>query len=133
MSTAVPPPIPPECLWHWYGLRVRCALAPDEPREILRYLGLAAALATCHPHRAWQIHERAFHLLTDTVETAFLPWHWRVACLDNAHRPLEQLNRIAANGIEHQRLMALSCRLAALAPPPPCAPDTFAPPGAGHV
>ena len=89
--------------WRWMSRQIRCGLAPDEPRLIEHYLAEGRYLAACTTTSPWQIAVTTFRLLLDTAGDTALPWHWRTVCLDNAWRPLRDL--------ETQALCA--CRLSA--------------------
>ncbi len=89
--------------WRGLSLRIRCALEPDEPRLIEHYLAegryLARFTATPRP----MIAETTFGLLIDTARDTALPWHWRCLCLDQAWRPLRDLQAIASTPARRQR------------------------------
>lgn len=90
-------------LQHWraLGLKIRCALEPDEPRLIEHYLAEGRYLArfTATPSRL--IAKSSFNLLLDTARDTALPWHWRSLCLDQTWRPLRDLQ--AQVCCQHQR------------------------------
>ena len=50
-------------------------------------------LAGCTATSPWMISETAFRLLLDTASDVALPWHWRNLCLDQAWRPLRDLEQ----------------------------------------
>ncbi|MCI0994293.1 FagA protein [Pseudomonas sp. ICMP22404] len=79
--------------WRWMSRRIRCAMSPDEPRLIEQYLAEGRYLARCTATSPWMICETAFRLLLDTASDVALPWHWRTLCLDQAWRPLRDLER----------------------------------------
>lgn len=98
--------------WRGLSLRIRCALEPDEPRLIEHYLAegryLARFTATPRP----MIAETTFRLLIDTARDTALPWHWRCLCLDQAWRPLRDLQAIASTSARRQRWQACVHQLA---------------------
>ncbi|KAF1070847.1 MAG: hypothetical protein GAK45_00677 [Pseudomonas citronellolis] len=98
--------------WQRLGMRVRCALDPDEPRLLEQFLGEARYLASWEPVPAWPLFEKSYQLLLDTCRDVALPWHWRQQCLDHAYRPLNELQRLAVDASRRQRLCQLSRRLA---------------------
>jgi len=82
--------------WHWLGLQIRCALAPDEPRLIEYYLAQGRYLARFTPTSSWSVAHGTFRLMLATALDQALPWHWRSLCLDQAWRPLRDLRNCAA-------------------------------------
>ncbi len=88
--------------WRWLSVQIRCALMPDEPRLIDRYLGQGAHVVCCTATAPWTVAETSLRLLLDTARDQALPWHWRNLCLDQAWRPLRDL-RAAATSLEHRR------------------------------
>lgn len=70
--------------WRWLGQRIRCALAPDDPRLLTRFLNDGHELVVHHDLPAWRIFEGSFQLLLDSATDRALPWHWR--CLWHAIR-----------------------------------------------
>lgn len=81
--------------WRWMSRQIRCALDPDEPRLIEHYLAEGRYLACCTATSPWLIAETSFRLLLDTATDTALPWHWRSQCLDQAWRPLRDLERLS--------------------------------------
>ena len=98
--------------WRALSLRIRCALDPDEPRVIEHYLaeGLYLARFTATPQTL--IAESTFRLLIDTARDTALPWHWRCLCLDQAWRPLRDMQALAHSSFQRQRWQAFSHQLA---------------------
>jgi hypothetical protein len=81
--------------WRWMSRQIRCAMDPDEPRLIAHYLAEGRYLACCTATSPWTIAETSFRLLLDTAADVALPWHWRTYCLDQAWRPLRELERLS--------------------------------------
>jgi len=98
--------------WRALSLRVRCAFHPNEPRAIEHYLAEGRYLArfTATPHVL--IAESTFRLLIDTAHDTVLPWHWRCLCLDQAWRPLRDLQALAHSPLQRQRWQAFAHQLA---------------------
>ncbi|MBC3365261.1 FagA protein [Pseudomonas sp. SWRI154] len=104
--------------WRWMSRQIRCAMSPDEPRLIDHYLAEGRYLACCTATSSWMISETAFRLLLDTASDVALPWHWRNLCLDQAWRPLRDLERQSLCRCRLQRWQSHAWALAtcALAP-----------------
>lgn len=98
--------------WRALSLRVRCAVAPDEPRGIEHYLAEGRYLARFTATPQTLIAESTFRLLLDTARDTALPWHWRCLCLDQAWRPLRDLKQLAHSSSQRQRWQALAHQLA---------------------
>lgn len=98
--------------WRALSLRIRCAVEPDEPRVIEHYLAEGRYLArfTATPQRL--IAESTFRLLIDTARDTTLPWHWRCLCIDQAWRPLRDMQALAHTPSQRQRSQAFAHRLA---------------------
>jgi hypothetical protein len=98
--------------WRALSLRVRCAFHPNEPRAIEHYLAEGRYLArfTATPHVL--IAESTFRLLIDTAHDTALPSHWRSLCLDQAWRPLRDLQALAHSPLQRQRWQAFAHQLA---------------------
>ncbi len=100
-------------LWHWLGAQIRWGLSPDDPALINRYLD--AGLQSCKTPgiEPWQANERSFRTLLATATDGSLPWHWRLTCLDNAHRPLAALiGQFGGDPARWPALQALARQLA---------------------
>lgn len=124
-------------LWHWLGARIRWGLTPDDPSLIHRYLDAAQQACGADGVEPWQAGERSFCTLLSAATDRSLPWHWRVSCLDIAHRPLAALvAQFGGQPSRHAALQALIQQLAQadMAPGGPPWPDSPAPhpPDAGH-
>lgn len=78
-------------LWHWLGAQIRWGLKPDDPRLIHRYLDAGRQACQTEGIEPWRAGERSFLTLLAAATDRELPWHWRITCLDNAHRPLAAL------------------------------------------
>lgn len=98
--------------WRALSLRIRCAFDPDEPRVIEHYLAEGRYLARFTATPRALIAESTFRLLLDTARDSILPWHWRCLCLDQAWRPLRDLQTLAQTTLERQRLQGFSRQLA---------------------
>lgn len=98
--------------WRGLSLRVRCALDPDEPRLIDHYLAEGRYLARFTATPRAMIAETSFRTLLDTARDTVLPWHWRCLCIDQAWRPLRDLQALAGSCAEQQRFHALAQQLA---------------------
>jgi len=97
--------------WFWLKHRIRCALAPDEPRLVARLLCTARNLARQDELPAWPLFESVFDLLLDTAGDPALPWHWRCHCLDHVWQPLRDLGRLALRPSDQLRLRLMTQRL----------------------
>lgn len=75
--------------------QIRCAMDPDEPRLIEHYLAEGRYLSCCTATSPWTVAETSFRLLLDTAADIALPWHWRSLCLDQAWRPLREMERLS--------------------------------------
>ncbi|WP_236207779.1 FagA protein [Pseudomonas tohonis] len=100
--------------WRWLGQHIRCALTPDEPRLLTRFLDDGHELVVHHDLPAWRIFEGSFQLLLDSATDRALPWHWRCLCLDHAYLPLQSLRPLARDPLRRRRLLGLQRRLATL-------------------
>ena len=98
--------------WRALSLRIRCALDPDEPRLIEHYLAEGRYLARFTATPKSLICESTFRLLIDTASDTALPWHWRCLCLDQAWRPLRDMQSLAESAAQQQRVQAFARRLA---------------------
>lgn len=101
--------------WRALSLRIRCALDPDEPRLIEHYLAEGRYLARFTATPKSLICESTFRLLIDTASDTALPWHWRCLCLDQAWRPLRDMQALAESAAQQQRVQAFAQRLATCA------------------
>ncbi|HEX8542592.1 MAG TPA: FagA protein [Pseudomonas sp.] len=98
--------------WRALSLRVRCAFDPDEPRLIDHYLAEGRYLARFTATPRAMIAETSLRTLLDTARDTVLPWHWRCLCVDQAWRPLRDLQALAKSCAEQQRFHALAQQLA---------------------
>ena len=98
--------------WRWMSRQIRCGLAPDEPRLIEHYLAEGRYLACCTTTSAWTIAVTSFRLLLDTASDPALPWHWRSLCLDQAWRPLRDLETQALCTCRLKRWQSFAWQLA---------------------
>ena len=98
--------------WRWMSRQIRCGLAPDEPRLIEHYLAEGRYLAGCTPTSPWMIAATTLRLLLDTATDTALPWHWRTLCLDNAWRPLRDLETQALCNCRLKRWQSFAWQLA---------------------
>jgi hypothetical protein len=98
--------------WRGLSLRVRCGLDPDEPRLIDHYLAEGRYLARFTATPRAMIAETSFRTLLDTARDTVLPWHWRCLCIDQAWRPLRDLQAMAETCDDQQRFQALAHQLA---------------------
>lgn len=98
--------------WRGLSLRIRCAFEPDEPRLIDHYLAEGRYLArfTATPQRL--IAETSLRLLLDTARDTLLPWHWRCLCMDQAWRPLRDLQALVITPVDQQRWQVFAWQLA---------------------
>lgn len=108
--------------WRGLSLRIRCALDPDEPRVIDHYLAEGRYLARFTATPQSLIVESTFRLLLDTARDTALPWHWRCLCLDQAWRPLRDMQNLALSPLQRQRWQAFSHQLAMCVPRPSISP-----------
>lgn len=100
--------------WRWQASRIRCALAPDDPWLIERFIAMAPRHFRAGAAPAWRAQEAIYRLLLDTAADTALPWHWRCLCLDHAYRPLWALRSLATDTSSRRRLQSLQRRLASL-------------------
>jgi hypothetical protein len=98
--------------WRALSLRIRCALDPDEPRVIQHYLAEGRYLARFTATPQALIVESTFRLLIDTARDTALPWHWRCLCLDQAWRPLHDMQALSHSSYQRQRWQAFAHQLA---------------------
>jgi hypothetical protein len=98
--------------WRALSLRIRCAFHPNEPRAIEQYLAEGRYLARFTATPQVLIAESTFRLLIDTARDTALPWHWRCLCLDQAWRPLRDLQALAHSAPHRQRWQAFAHQLA---------------------
>lgn len=61
---------------------------------------------------AWTVAETSFRLLIDTATDTALPWHWRSLCLDQAWRPLRDMERLSLCKCRLERWQSHAWRLA---------------------
>lgn len=95
-----------ECL-RWLALKITCGLTPDDPSLLSRHQLTTEQLVSRGVLPAIAAQEDALRLLYAAAHNALLPWHWRMACLDQLNRPLAALQRLSASD------MALRGRLQA--------------------
>lgn len=88
-------------LWHWLGAQIRWGLKPDDPTLIHRYLDAGRQACQTEGIEPWRAGERSFLTLLAAATDRELPWHWRITCLDNAHRPLAALAALAGQFGKH--------------------------------
>ena len=98
--------------WRWMSRQIRCGLDPNEPRLIEHYLNEGRYLACCTATHPWTIAETSFRLLLDTASDIALPWHWRSMCLDQAWRPLRDLEKLSHCACRLKRWQSFAWRLA---------------------
>lgn len=98
--------------WRWMSCQIRCAMDPDEPRLIEHYLAEGRYLGCCTAASPWTIAQTSFRLLLDTAADTALPWHWRTLCLDQAWRPLRDLERLALCTCRLKRWQSYTWQLA---------------------
>ena len=98
--------------WELLALRVRLALAPDEPRVLHHFLKQGENLPPRSGRTPVSVNEFMAKLLLDTAADTTLPLHWRMQCLDHCYRPLQTLASLLRNDTDAQRLRNLSTRLA---------------------
>ena len=98
--------------WRWLSRRIRCALEPDEPRLIEHYLAEGRYLVCCTDTSPWTVALTSFRLLLDTACDRMLPWHWRCQCLDQAWRPLRDLENLSHCACRLKRWQTFAWQLA---------------------
>ncbi len=99
--------------WRLAGLRVRLCAHPDEPRLVARYLAAGDELRALGLS-AWEIALESAWLLVAVAGDRALPMHWRCLCLDQVHRPLATIERLAVDDNRRQLQQALRWELARL-------------------
>lgn len=100
--------------WNWQGFRIRCALFPDEPRQLELHWALGRQLVEHGLLCPWQMSLSTLNLLMDTASDTALPWHWRSLCLDHAYRSLYALQHLAIQREQQGALNQARNRLATL-------------------
>lgn len=100
--------------WHWQASCIRCALSPDDPWLIERFVAMTPRYFRGSRAPGWRAQEAIFRLLLDTAADQALPWHWRCLCLDHAYRPLWALRSLATDTSSRRRLQSLQGRLSSL-------------------
>ncbi|WP_256582285.1 FagA protein [Pseudomonas sp. MYb185] len=100
--------------WYWQGFRIRCALLPDEPRQLEQHWALGRQLVEHGLLSPWRMSLATLNLMLDSACDPALPWHWRNLCLDNAYRSLYALEHLADGPAQQQMLNRLRNRLATL-------------------
>ena len=98
--------------WRWMSRQIRCALAPNEPRLIEHYLAEGRYLVCCTQTSSWTVALTSFRLLLDTACDRMLPWHWRCLCLDQAWRPLRDLEKLSHCACRLKRWQTFAWQLA---------------------
>ncbi len=83
-----------ECL-RWLGLKIACGLTPDDPILLRQHQLATEQLIGCGVLPAVPAQEQALSLLWSAAHNPLLPWHWRMACLDQLQRPLAALATLA--------------------------------------
>ncbi|ALV05394.1 hypothetical protein [Roseateles depolymerans] len=83
-----------ECL-RWLGLKIACGLTPDDPVLLRQHQLATEQLIGCGVLAAVPAQEQALCLLWSAAHNPLLPWHWRMACLDQLQRPLAALATLA--------------------------------------
>lgn len=95
---------------------VRNGDQPDCPYVLERYLTLSDARAGNQQPYAMQhnIHMRAYTTLLETVCDSYVAEHWRALCLDQIHKPLFALERLARTQRDKARIRQLYNELSIL-------------------
>ncbi len=83
-----------ECL-RWLGLKISCGMTPDDPVLLRQHQLATEQLIGCDVLAAVPAQEQALSLLWNAAHNPLLPWHWRMACLDQLQRPLAALASLA--------------------------------------
>lgn len=83
-----------ECL-RWLGLKISCGMTPDDPVLLRQHQLATEQLIGCGVLAAVPAQEQALSLLWNAAHNPLLPWHWRMACLDQLQRPLAALASLA--------------------------------------
>lgn len=75
--------------------KIRNAIEPHNPALIREFLSVppVQTLKSKFLHREYLSAQ--FQLLIETMADEYLPPHWRCLCLDNIHKPLLALKRLA--------------------------------------
>ncbi|MFN3986858.1 MAG: hypothetical protein ACK4KV_15290 [Rhodocyclaceae bacterium] len=105
--------------WLRSAMRIRCALAPDDPTLIGDHFAQGRMLVHNGRMSDWEVAERDAELLIRTARDKLLPWHWRTLCLDHVHGPLSALRRLASCEATRNRVAEFQWRLATLDLGPP--------------
>lgn len=100
--------------WYWQGLRIRCALLPNEPRLLDVHWAQGCELVEHGQLCPWKMSVSTLTLLLNTACDPILPWHWRGLCLDHAYRSLYAIQHLAQERDQHVTLNRLRNRLASL-------------------
>lgn len=104
-----------EC-WRWLAFKIACALEPDSPELLGRYLETGRQLLEMGLLDARLLAEQTLDLLFRSAHEVLLPWHWRCQCLDKLYLPLQTLTALAEQDEDlQQRLVGLRLRLAGAA------------------
>ncbi len=95
---------------------VRNGEQPDCPCVLDRYLTLSNARAANQASTAVQhnIHMRTYMTLLDTLCDTYVPEHWRALCLDQIHKPLFAIERLACTQTDKARVRQLYNELSIL-------------------
>ncbi|QPF72430.1 FagA protein [Roseateles sp. DAIF2] len=114
-----------EC-WRWLAFKIACALEPDSPELLDRYLDAGAQLLRLGLIDERELAEQTLDLLYRSACEVLLPWHWRCQCLDRLFLPLEALARLSGQDPQLQgRVRSLRVRLACTEMLPSEAPPPF--------
>ena len=89
---------------------------PDLPCVLERYLILSDARAANHPSEAAKhnIHMRAYMTLLNTLCDTYVSEQWRALCLDQIHKPLFAIERLARTQTDKARVRRLYNELSIL-------------------
>jgi len=95
---------------------VRNGNYPDCPCVLERYLTLSDARAANQSSIAVQhtIHMRAYRTLLNTLCDTYVSEHWRSLCLDQIHKPLFAIERLARTQTDKARVRQLYNELSTL-------------------
>lgn len=110
----MPPNLDRKQRWLWSATRIRCALAPNEPRLIPYYLDEGLALVRGAELSAWDAARQSAELLVRTAADRVLPGHWRHLCLDHVHLPIARMSCCAVSQRQQAQLAAIRWRVATL-------------------
>ena len=79
---------------------IRNGQEPNKPNILYKYLEMGEGYAESLEPKKYQTYTRLYKTLVDTISDPLVDINWRQLCLDNIHRPLQSLDKLAVTKSE---------------------------------